>query len=338
MTLITDKLIEASLINEGPPRYVLRSAKDALQPQPPMEWIINNLFSAGSISLVVGESGSKKTWILLDMAVCVARGENWIGFSTIQGATLVIDEDNGERKLAGRLHKILSAHGANESTPVHYVSLAGFDLRKIDDANELEMLINLTSARLVIIDTMADIMPGCDENSVKDVLPIFMTLRRIAERTRAAIVLIHHTNKIGGYRGSTALKGAVDLMLMVDSKPDSPNIDFKTEKARDTEPIHFAAVANFMPDEFLLTASRIEDKARSFDKSKRYVLRYLFLNGASGLSAIQANADQCSASTVRDAVYALVKIGLVIRANGGGQGVKAIFDLTGEGIKQAEKL
>jgi len=290
------------------------------------------------ISLIVGEPGSKKTWAILYMAVCVALGVPWLNFRTVQGATLIIDEDNGERKLSGRINKILNAHQASESTPLYYISLAAFDFGKTNDIDELFSLIIEKNVRLVIIDTLAGIMPGRDENSVKDVQPIFLTLRRIAERTGAAIVLIHHTNKVGGYRGSSALKAAVDLMLIVSSKPESPNIDFKTEKARDTEPINFSAVANFMSDRFWLAPSPLKGKSQSFNNAQRYVLRYLFSNGDSSMTDIKANADSCGESTARDAVYALVDIGLATRIDGGGKGVTAIYDLTNKGREQAEKV
>lgn len=336
--ILIDELIENSEVNEDTPRFILRSAKYALQPQPPIEWIVDNLISAGSVSLIVGESGSKKTWAMLDMAVCVALGTLWLNFTTVQGTTLIIDEDNGERKLSGRINKILTAHQAPESTPLYYVSLSAFDFGKADDIDELRSLITRKNVHLVIVDTLAGIMPGCDENSVKDVQPIFLSLRRLAERTEAAIILIHHTNKIGNYRGSSALKAAVDLMLMVSSKPESHDIDFKTEKARDTEPINFSAVANFMSDRFWLAPSPIKGNVQSFNNAQTYVLRYLLSNGDSSMADIKANADSCGASTARDAVYALGKLGLAIRTDGGGKGVKALYDLTDKGREQVEKM
>lgn len=335
--ILVDDLIKNAQVNQALPRYIIHSAKDALQPQPLIEWIIDNLLSTGSVSLIVGEPGSKKTWAILYMAVCVALGVPWLNFCTVQGATLIIDEDNGERKLSGRINKILTAHQAPESTPLYYVSLAAFDFGNTNDINELFSLIVEKNVRLVIIDTLAGIMPGRDENSVKDVQPIFMALRRIAERTGTAIVLIHHTNKVGGYRGSSALKAAVDLMLIVSSKPESQNIDFKTEKARDTEPVHFSGVANFMPDKFWLISSPTSGKAQSFNKGQRYVLRYLHLNGESTIQDIKNNADTCSSETARQMVYALVEGGFISRINKGGQGSKAIFGLTDKGKVRVEK-
>jgi hypothetical protein len=324
------------------PRYVMRTAFDALQPQPPIEWIVENLFSAGSVSLVVGEAGSKKTWSLIDLAVSVARGETWLHFDTIPGPVLIIDEESGSRRLSRRLGQTLRGHDADESTPLYYVSLAAFDFGKPDDVNILHSLILETGARFVVIDALADVMPGRDENAVQFVQPVFIALRRVAETTQAAIVIIHHSNKAGGYRGSTAIKGAVDLMLQVDSEPDSPNIDFKTEKARDTEPLTFAAVAHFEPERFYMTESAGGPSIK-LGRAQEFVIRYLSTNDNATIDDITGHADTCSPETARRAVYSLAgeKVGYVVRTDDGGalgRGLKAAYGLTDKGREYAAKF
>jgi RecA-family ATPase len=83
----------------------------------------------------------------------------------------------------------------------------------------------------VIVDALADVMPGRDENAVKDTAPIFLTLRKIAEETQCAIIVIHHSNKTGGYRGSSAIKGAIDLLLSVEKKNEITHMISNRESA-----------------------------------------------------------------------------------------------------------
>ena len=92
------------------------------------------------------------------------------------------------------------------------------------DVDRFRDAILESHARLVIIDASADIMPGGDENSVQDTQPIFHCLRAIAEEAQCAIIVIHHSNRNGQYRGSSALKGAVDLMLMIHSEKNSDGV------------------------------------------------------------------------------------------------------------------
>ena len=62
-------------------RFALHTAAEALLPQPPIDWIVETLISAGTVSLVYGDPGAKKTYSMLDLAVCVAMGIPWLGFA-----------------------------------------------------------------------------------------------------------------------------------------------------------------------------------------------------------------------------------------------------------------
>jgi RecA-family ATPase len=150
----------------------------------------------------------------------------------------------------------------NEDIPIYYVSLAGFNfLTNKDDADHLKEIILSTGSRLIFIDALDDIMAGGDENSVKDIQPVFMALRKVCEETHSSIVLIHHTNKQEGYRGSSAIPGAVDTMVKVESKEGSQSIKLKTEKNRDGKPIDLFAEIQWEQDNYYIT----EGKATPFD-------------------------------------------------------------------------
>ena len=317
-------------------RYEILTAANFSEPQPPIDWIVDGLISAGSVNVFFGEAGCGKTWALLDLAVCMANGAPWLGMATKQGAVLIIDEESGRRRLSRRMNAILQGHDAGPDTPVMAVSLAAFDMGNPNDIGEFYNLIINTGARLVIIDALADIMPGRDENAVKDTAPIFLSLRKIAEETQAAIIVIHHANKTGGYRGSSAIKGAIDLLLSVEKKNDSNNMTFKTDKARDTTAGAFAATMNFDSDKFWLTVSEFEKTTAEYTKGARYVMRYLTTSPAGTMADIQGAADSCSEEAARKAVYYLVNIGLVERTNPGGRGAMALFALTEKGREAAE--
>ncbi|MFC2052844.1 AAA family ATPase [Chloroflexota bacterium] len=309
-------------------RYVIRNASYALSPHPPIEWIVEQLISEGSVSLFYGDPGSKKTYALLSLAVCVALGKSWLGFLVNQCKVLLIDEESGERRLSLRLAAAIRGELGDENTPVEFVSLAGFLLDNKVDQKELLELIKTSSAKLVIIDALTDVMDG-DENSKQDTQPVFTALRRIAETTKAAIIVIHHSNKQGGYRGSSAIKGALDLMVKIESEEGSHLISFTSEKTRDIEAVRFAGEATWMEDQFYLTEFGLSDKPKKRNKSKKYVIRYLLEHGASPLQTIMDASDSCSSNAARQAVYALVEDGEVYRTNPNesGRGVKALYDL-----------
>ncbi|HNT23306.1 MAG TPA: AAA family ATPase [Anaerolineales bacterium] len=321
-------------------RFTLHTAAEALQPQPPIDWIIEPLYSAGSVGVMFGEPGSKKTYSAMAQAVCVACGLDWLTFKTKQSPVLIVDEESGKRRMARRLGDVMRGYQADDTTPISYTTLEAFDFRSPDDLNTLDVLMHQTAARFVIIDALADVVPGADENTVKDIQPVFVNLRRLADLHQAAIILIHHAGKNGGYRGTSAIKGAVDLLIKVESQDKSPDIHFKTEKNRDGEPMAFSAVITFDPVFWKVgfSPSSNQPQAAPMGKGQRFVLSYLSRTGQTAVKDIMSHADICTPNTARQAVYNLADSGYLMRVNSGKQGEDAIYDLTDKGKITAATL
>jgi hypothetical protein len=313
----------------APARFKVLTAADALQPRPPRATVAEGLMNRRDMVLWFGDGGSKKTYAAVDLGVSVAGGESeWLDFAITQGTVLVIDEESGEDRLMRRLGDVLRGHGADADTPIFCVSLAGLNLRNATDVADLELLIAAYRPLLVIIDALMDVIPGADENSVADILPVLLTLRRVAEAFDCAILVIHHAGKNGGYRGSSAIKGKVDQMLLIESQFDSPNIDLHTQKARDSRPITFAAAAHFGIGDFHLSATGTASAPARYSTGERFVLRYLRDHGASSVQQIVDAADSCAPTTARQGVYRLAERGLVRRVDDGGRGSEALYRLT----------
>jgi hypothetical protein len=317
-------------IKPGKPRIVVRNAAYVLQPQPPIEYIIEKIITEKSVNMYYGEPGSKKTYSLLSLAVCVALGKPWLEFTTRQTKVLIVDEESGETRLNKRLGDAIRGEIGDDSALVEYVSLAGFILNEPGDVALLEALVTERGAGLVIIDALADVMTG-DENSKEDTQPIFRALRKIAEHTGAAIIIIHHSNRTGSYRGSSAIKGALDVMVKISSDDQSNFIMYQTEKTRDIEPMTWAALAYWTENQFYLTIAERQSKTRRHSASDEYVLKYLKEHGASALPDIMGAADTCSPAAARQAVYRLAIASEIYRTNPGttgGRGNAAIYDLS----------
>lgn len=308
---------------EGKPRVVILSAADAYKPQPPIEYIVDGLIPTGSVNVFYGEPGSKKTYSLLSMAVDVAGGLEWCGMSVEQSPVLIIDEESGKRRMLRRLHDALAGEQLGPDTPVYFVSLASFKMDDPADEVVIQGLIEETGARLVIIDALADVMDG-DENSKKETQPVFNALRRVAEATDSAIIVIHHANKGGGYRGTSAIKGAVDTLVQVQSETGRNLVVFTSEKTRDGEGKTWAAEAAWTSNTFNLFPAFAPEHKQRLSKSQAYVIRCLE-SGNKTLSEIMDGADTCSAGAAKKAVYDLVDRKMVERINPGARGVEATY-------------
>ena len=313
-------------------RIVIRDAAYYLSERPPIEYVVEKLIAESSVNVWFGQWGAKKTWAAIDLAVCVASGKQWLGMATEPCNVLIVDEESGDTRLANRIKDTMRGElgqMANASVPIKSVSLAQFNLlKRPDDADLLARLVLELDAKLIIIDALADVMLGGDENAVKDTQPVFANLRFIAELTGAAFIVIHHANKLGGYRGSSAIAGAIDTLLSVESKQDNSLITFKTEKMRDGEPLNFACEANWTDEGFYLTQSEITERA-FLSKSQQYVLDFFTEKGDGEFSDLLDFTDKniYTESALRKAVQYLTNEKLLKRKDSGGKGAKAIYGI-----------
>jgi DNA-binding transcriptional ArsR family regulator len=88
---------------------------------------------------------------------------------------------------------------------------------------------------LIVVDTMARTMVGGDENAARDVGLFVDAIDALRNETDSAALVVHHTGKSGDdERGSSALRGAADLMAVL--KPDGASVRLECTKAKDSEP------------------------------------------------------------------------------------------------------
>jgi len=338
-----DKLVEQAVIPADEFLYRLLSEQEdkvytlseLFAPQPPLEWIVNGLLLPGSVAVFAGAPGSKKTWCLLNLAVCVASGKDWLGHPTRQVSVLIVDEESGKRRLSNRLRKVVCGLGLDDSLPLYASVMAGFDLRSEEGAAALQNVIQLTRAGLVVIDALADVAPGADENAVKDMLPVMLNLRHIAEELDVAICLIHHTNKANGqYRGSSAIAGAVDLLVTVKSEAGEALVQFEIDKTRDGEPGTFYGMAQWdsFADTFTLNPVML-GKLPKFSPAEREIICYLGETEEADSAQLAEAVKSVQPATTRRLINVLTEGGWLEKANttGGGRGQRAVYRLSERG-------
>jgi len=107
----------------------------------------------------------------------------------------------------------------NADAPLATVD-ATFNLRELAGRQALGRIIADLPAKpsLIVIDTFAHALMG-DENSAEDVGAFYKGIDALIESTRACVLLLHHSgkDKTKGLRGSSALLGALDTVIEIDS-------------------------------------------------------------------------------------------------------------------------
>jgi len=175
---------------------------------------------------------------LADVAAAIANG----------GTMYIAGEGHGG--LSQRIRAWKTAHAVlGQSAGVGVVSdavnlLNPADVARIVFASKASALAS--PLRLIVLDTLARSMIG-DENDTGDMSSVIAAADRIRTATGAAVLLVHHTRKDSDQeRGSTALRGAVDTLILCEDGDDGRQIVCQKQKdAEKFSPIPFRLVAGF---------------------------------------------------------------------------------------------
>jgi len=287
----------------------VQTLADAYAPRPAMTYLVEALLPVPSVSLLVGPSGVHKSNLLMDLAACLAGGLPWLSpppngdarpFQTTQCPTLWYNADNPTPVLHDRFQAFGLGHGLPEAAPLFYFSFPDPPLiatRKASVA-ALKGAILSCAARLVIIDCLAAVRGDTDENS-SDMAAVLTPLRRLTEECGIALVLIHHENKIGGYRGSTVIENAVDFSLLVHREPFSQDVEIRPGKMRHAEIKPFAASFSYehKPGSSDLARARFfglrVDSGNEEEEIEAAILDFIAEHPGANMTAIKKEIQAC---------------------------------------------
>lgn len=117
---------------------------NALKPLPPIDWAINEVIAFGGLMGVFGKPGSKKSFLMLSLAVHMATGRQWLDYRVKQCPVLWIDEDSGKNRTWRRLQlaqRGIEITDQDTEIPMNIISLAGVNIVDPQGASDLERLI-----------------------------------------------------------------------------------------------------------------------------------------------------------------------------------------------------
>ena len=210
--------------------------------------LVAGILHKGSKLAFGGSSKSFKTWSLLDLAISVATGLNWLGRPTAQGRVLFVNFEIQPHPWQRRIIAVAKAKGVKiEHGTIHLLNLRGHaaDFRQL--IPRILERCRVENFALIILDPIYKLYGCTDENAAGDVAALLNSLERLATETGAAIAFGAHFAK-----GNAAGKEAIDRISgsgVFARDPDSLLIFTKheTDDAFTVEPIlrNFAPVAPF---------------------------------------------------------------------------------------------
>lgn len=210
--------------------------------RPAPRYLIHEFLQFDSESWVIGPPGSKKSFVVLDMAMCVLQGATWQGQAT-NAADVVFVVAEGAGGMGKRLDAWRRRNGGSFPPgmrvlprPVQAAQAEKWAVLVMACARLAETARQQGRGLLVVLDTQARVTVGLKENDATDMGVFVTAMSAIRERTGGACVLaVHHTGRTGGdARGSSAIDGAQTTELKVEPK-GKLTAELRVEKQKDVE-------------------------------------------------------------------------------------------------------
>jgi hypothetical protein len=176
-------------------------------------WLIKDVLPYANFGVFYGASGSGKSFFVFDMAAAISRGIEWRGHKTTKGRVLWIAAE-GQEDMRKRVAGYCMAAGISpDDLPMKFIANAP-NLMAVEDVKALIKKIREQGEfDLIIIDTLAQVMPGGNENSGEDMGKVMGHCKQITRLTGAMVAPVHHSGKdeSRGARGWSGLRAACDF-------------------------------------------------------------------------------------------------------------------------------
>ncbi|MGI9159837.1 MAG: AAA family ATPase [Saprospiraceae bacterium] len=207
--------------------------------------LVRGLMSRTGFSVLYGDSGAGKSFLALDLAWALAAGRDWQGRRVNKTAVLYVCEEG----LEGFKARVLAAQQKLGDVGDWFAMLAvsvtlaretgKADLGAQGAATIVRAVAELRKATgaenvLLVLDTLARVAAGNDENSVEDMMHLVNRVtKEIQSRAGCSALVVHHTNKAGAIRGSSALYAASDLVMRAEYDKGKGTRSLIAEKVKD---------------------------------------------------------------------------------------------------------
>lgn len=188
-------------------------------------WLIENLWLAETVGFLGSPPKHCKTWLALEMAVCVASGSPCLGAFPVPapGPVLLYAAEDSAATVRQRLESLAAHHQVDfNRLPLWVITVDSLRLDRPDDSSRLEATVARYQPRLLILDPLIRLHQQ-DENASGPMAALLGFFRSLQRKSRAAIAIIHHSRKNrapAGYslRGSSDFYAWADVFLHLERR------------------------------------------------------------------------------------------------------------------------
>lgn len=217
-----DKTATLARLVETRKNYVPRCAVQHLDEMPienkPIEWLWKDRIPLGFLTMVFGDGGCGKSFMLTDLMARITRGDTFPDGSTAPfGSVMLLDKEQHSSDIKSKF----AAAGADMSKVIYLHTVPSGYEPSLEKIEEIEQVVrSIKDLKMIVIDPITDFTGSTDINNETAVRKILSPLKEIAEIYNVAVVFIRHNNKAAvsaknKVGGSTAWTNVVRFSWMV---------------------------------------------------------------------------------------------------------------------------
>lgn len=244
-----------------------RETKEGIKPEsmevllsesePPLEWLIEGLWTDKAKGFIAGHPGTGKTWIALDMMLSIATGGLCMGKykPAYKAPCLIVEEEASRRNLQRRIHAMARARQLKPSdlSSVFHITQQFTNIPR--DTKQIIEVIKQHGIKFVVFDSLREVHSS-KENSSDEMAVVLKAFKEISVIGECAVLLIHHLSKSGmdsgnktifeRMRGTGSLWAWRDCILGIEGEEESTvaTCNFQFRDAESPKPVQVTRIVH----------------------------------------------------------------------------------------------
>lgn len=202
-------------------------------------WLVPGILPARGTGMLYGESGSYKSFVALDIALCLAYGISgqW-GAPPVKNDVLFFVGEAPVGTAKKRWPAWMEWQNIKNREDHRFVIKGNVPVFTDGEAWEnvkadLEEL--QVNPSLIVIDTLSRLMTGMDENATKDASLVVSFLEDLSRFYNCFVLIVHHTGKdqTKGARGSSVYHANMDTVISTKLRQNGTELKVRKHKDAD---------------------------------------------------------------------------------------------------------
>ena len=222
------------------------SVDEFLADRQPVEWICKPFIAEQAIGFIAGLPESRKSWMLIDLAIeCAKGGGMWLKRFPVKGCkVLLIDQERSKSEVQRRLQSLISGREMSSTSLKDALFVRSGTTTRIDIQHSFDALRKEMAdikPNLVLIDSFATFHTK-EESNRMEIQQVLERIKELRNEFKCAIILVHHetkmahqTRKDGGepsyldMSGNVAIPAAAEFTMNVVSHDSESSFCYHTK-------------------------------------------------------------------------------------------------------------